>query len=167
MMTASRPGTSSSSLVVLEGLRALALELLDLVGAIGEMVAIDIAQGDDLDAAGLEGGLDIDHAVPAAADEAELDGGRSRAVGRTKKTGHCRGTRHGRTKKLPAIKRFHCSPPDCFVGFSSRDDIITDTPYCQFGEPTGVLILVWRNPPGPYNGTRIPIRSIERTRAKI
>ena len=44
------------------------------------MLAVDIAKRDDLGAAGLEGGLDVDHAPPAAADETEFD--RARGGGR-------------------------------------------------------------------------------------
>ena len=116
-------GDGEQLAIVLEGLRAFVLAFLDFVGRLREMFAIDIAQGDDFDAAGLERGLDIDHAVPAAADEAELEGGRSGTVSRAKKTGHGRGTRHGRTEKLPAIKRFHGSPPDCLIGLRAGDII--------------------------------------------
>ena len=56
------------------------MQRLNLYGGAREMFAVDIAESDDLYAARFEGGLDIDHAPPTAADETEFD--RARGGGR-------------------------------------------------------------------------------------
>ena len=61
-------------LVQLERLRPLALQLLQFVGALFQVIAIHVAQGRDLDAAHFQGRPGIDHAIPADADHAEAEG---------------------------------------------------------------------------------------------
>ena len=59
--------------VVLEGPRRLSLRPSHLLRGLREVLAVDVAQGNDLDTARLEGGVEDDTAVPAAADHAEAD----------------------------------------------------------------------------------------------
>ena len=74
------PGRGEKIGVVFERERPRTLEFFNLHGGAGEVLAVDIAKCADLGAAGLEGGLDVDHAPPAAADETEFD--RARGGGR-------------------------------------------------------------------------------------
>ena len=58
-------------LVKLECLRPLALQLLQFVGVLLEVIAVHVADGRDLDAAGLQGRPGVDHPIPTDADDAE------------------------------------------------------------------------------------------------
>ena len=60
-------------LVVLERPGPRALQLLDLGGAVGQMLAVHVTQGHHLHIAHFERGPDVDHAVAAAPDQAELE----------------------------------------------------------------------------------------------
>jgi len=111
--------------VVFERERPRTLEFFNLHGGASEVLAVDIAERDDLGAAGLKGGLDVDHAPPAAADEAEFDRargggrgyGRGRGLGQSGR-GFCLGgfgaeggegsrAEGGAAEKLAAIEGFH------------------------------------------------------------
>ena len=54
--------------VQLEGPGAFTLHFLQVGGALLEVLAIHVAERDQLDAPGLKRGLGVHHAVPAAAD---------------------------------------------------------------------------------------------------
>ena len=73
-----------------------------------EVLAVHVAQRDHLDAAGLEGGLDVHHAVPAAADQAELE----LAVGiggpeHRRERGECRRAHGGGVQELASRDSVH------------------------------------------------------------
>ena len=64
-------GGGQEFLVVLARLGPGALHLLDGRGGVRQVLAVHVTQGDDLDAAGLEGGPHIGHTVVAAPDHTE------------------------------------------------------------------------------------------------
>ena len=115
-------GRREHVLVELEGLWPRTLEFFDVRRAFFEMRAVHIAEREHLDPAGFERGVDVDHAIPTAADEAEFhfapgarrrfrDGGGatgSRGVGTPRmELGKGGGTGGDRTEELAAVERLH------------------------------------------------------------
>jgi hypothetical protein len=108
MITASRPRHREQLFIVLERLRATALELLDLVGALAQVCAVHVAQRDHFHAANLECGLDIHHAVPTAADQAKLERAlRGGGAQHRRERGECRRAHGGKVQELAARDGVH------------------------------------------------------------
>lgn len=58
-------------LVMFESGGAAALGLFDTIGGLGQVITVDVGQGDEFDSSHAECGVDVGHTVTAAADQAE------------------------------------------------------------------------------------------------
>ena len=114
--------------IVLEGLRTLALEFLQLVGGAAEVLAVDVTDGSDFGAADFQGRLGVDHAVPADADDSHLQRPvLSQAVGGAGQ-GH-RPRRRGSQKSAPialehddALLTLQRGPDTCLAPYERHRD---------------------------------------------